>query len=65
MRSSRLTLQPPRYNVDAWDQMMMERDRRLTGSARGQSVSRELASPGVSTLGSLGISNQLQISDLA
>ncbi|KAF8478311.1 NADH dehydrogenase 1 alpha subcomplex [Gautieria morchelliformis] len=27
---------PPRYGVDAWDEMMMERDRRLTGSHRGQ-----------------------------
>ncbi|KZS91213.1 small secreted protein [Sistotremastrum niveocremeum HHB9708] len=32
---------PPRYNVDAWDEMMMERDRRLTGSHRGQSVDVE------------------------
>ncbi|RSH84023.1 hypothetical protein EHS25_005268 [Saitozyma podzolica] len=29
---------PPRYNLDAWDQMMVERDRRLTGSHRGQST---------------------------
>ncbi|KAF8311169.1 small secreted protein [Clavulina sp. PMI_390] len=27
---------PPRYNLEAWDDMMMERDRRLTGSKRGQ-----------------------------
>jgi len=27
---------PPRYSLEAWDQMMMERDRRLTGSLRGQ-----------------------------
>ncbi|KAI6111377.1 NADH dehydrogenase 1 alpha subcomplex [Pisolithus sp. B1] len=27
---------PVRYNIDAWDQMMMERDRRLTGHVRGQ-----------------------------
>jgi hypothetical protein len=33
-----LTLQPPRYNIDSWESMMMERDRRLTGSHRGQSV---------------------------
>ena len=33
-----LTIQPPRYNLDSWDQMMVERDRRLTGSWRGQSV---------------------------
>lgn len=31
--------QPPRYGLDAWEQMMMERDRRLTGSLRGQRVS--------------------------
>jgi hypothetical protein len=30
--------QPPRYGLDTWEEMMMERDRRLTGSARGQSV---------------------------
>ncbi|MBW0470816.1 hypothetical protein O181_010531 [Austropuccinia psidii MF-1] len=29
---------PPRYNVDKWDEMMMERDRRLTGKTRGQCV---------------------------
>ncbi|CAD6582810.1 MAG: hypothetical protein TREMPRED_003398, partial [Tremellales sp. Tagirdzhanova-0007] len=27
---------PPRYGVDSWDNMMMERDRRLTGHVRGQ-----------------------------
>ncbi|TDL29897.1 small secreted protein [Rickenella mellea] len=27
---------PPRYKIDAWDEMMMERDRRLTGHTRGQ-----------------------------
>ncbi|EPQ59031.1 small secreted protein [Gloeophyllum trabeum ATCC 11539] len=26
----------PRYNIDAWDEMMMDRDRRLTGHPRGQ-----------------------------
>lgn len=31
-------LQPPRWNIDDWDAMMMERDRRLTGSLRGQRV---------------------------
>jgi hypothetical protein len=30
--------QPPRYNIDAWDEMMMDRDRRLTGHPRGQTV---------------------------
>ncbi|RSH78069.1 uncharacterized protein EHS24_002524 [Apiotrichum porosum] len=28
----------PRYNIDKWDEMMMERDRRLTGSFRGQTT---------------------------
>ena len=32
-----LMSQPPRYNLDRWDRQMMERDRRLTGSRRGQS----------------------------
>ena len=31
-------VQHVRYNIDAWDQMMMERDRRLTGHTRGQTV---------------------------
>lgn len=30
--------QAPRYGIDEWDKMMMERDQRLTGSMRGQSV---------------------------
>ncbi|KAG8777232.1 hypothetical protein FRC15_011464 [Serendipita sp. 397] len=30
---------PPRYGIDDWEQMMMHRDKRLTGSIRGQSVS--------------------------
>ena len=30
--------QPPRYKIDTWDEMMMERDRRLTGHVRGQRV---------------------------
>ncbi|GAB5592343.1 hypothetical protein Unana1_07243 [Umbelopsis nana] len=29
---------PARFGVDYWDAQMMERDRRLTGSLRGQSV---------------------------
>lgn len=29
-------VQPVRYNIDAWDEMMMDRDRRLTGHSRGQ-----------------------------
>ncbi|KAI0774573.1 small secreted protein [Fomes fomentarius] len=28
---------PVRYHVDAWDDMMMDRDKRLTGHKRGQS----------------------------
>lgn len=32
------TLQPPRYHIDAWDEMMMDRDKRLTGHIRGQTV---------------------------
>ncbi|PAV21335.1 small secreted [Pyrrhoderma noxium] len=27
---------PPRYSIDRWEEMMMERDRRLTGHRRGQ-----------------------------
>ncbi|KAL1405356.1 hypothetical protein Q8F55_008987 [Vanrija albida] len=30
--------QPPRYGLDKWDDMMMARDERLTGSIRGQST---------------------------
>ncbi|KAG0241349.1 hypothetical protein B0O80DRAFT_434994 [Mortierella sp. GBAus27b] len=29
--------QPPRYGLDRWDRVMMERDYRLTGTQRGQS----------------------------
>jgi hypothetical protein len=29
---------PVRYNLDAWDEMMMKRDERLTGHLRGQTV---------------------------
>ncbi|CAE6541588.1 hypothetical protein RSOLAG22IIIB_03948 [Rhizoctonia solani] len=28
----------PRYGLDTWEEMMMERDKRLTGRLRGQSV---------------------------
>ncbi|KAF9527962.1 small secreted protein [Crepidotus variabilis] len=28
----------PRYKLDSWEESMMERDRRLTGSKRGQST---------------------------
>jgi len=27
---------PPRYGIESWDEMMMDRDKRLTGSRRGQ-----------------------------
>jgi len=27
---------PPRYGLESWDEMMMDRDKRLTGSRRGQ-----------------------------
>ncbi|GMK58735.1 hypothetical protein CspeluHIS016_0601770 [Cutaneotrichosporon spelunceum] len=36
IRSGREDWKPIRYNLDRWDRIMMERDRRLTGSARGQ-----------------------------
>ncbi|KAK8844798.1 hypothetical protein IAR55_006648 [Kwoniella newhampshirensis] len=39
---------PPRYNLDQWEDMMMERDRRLTGSKRGQSTD-PIAPKGFST----------------
>jgi len=29
---------PIRYHLDAWEEMMMDRDKRLTGHERGQSV---------------------------
>ncbi|PBK93879.1 small secreted protein [Armillaria gallica] len=28
---------PPRYGIDSWDEMMMRRDKLLTGHVRGQS----------------------------
>jgi len=28
----------PRYSPDAWDEMMMDRDKRLTGHIRGQTT---------------------------
>ena len=37
--SSELYSQPPRYGLESWDEMMMDRDKRLTGSRRGQNVS--------------------------
>jgi hypothetical protein len=38
----------PRYNLDAWDKWMMDRDRRLTGRERGQQ-SDPVAPPGFAT----------------
>ena len=35
-----MCVKPVRYNLDAWDDMMMERDKRLTGHVRGQRVRR-------------------------
>ncbi|KAH6982092.1 hypothetical protein BKA56DRAFT_585232 [Ilyonectria sp. MPI-CAGE-AT-0026] len=35
----------PRYSVDQWDKQMMDRDRRLTGSLRGQ-TDKAVAPPG-------------------
>ena len=35
---AQLCYQPIRYSIDAWDEMMMDRDKRLTGHSRGQSV---------------------------
>ncbi|KAF9295806.1 hypothetical protein BGZ74_010606 [Mortierella antarctica] len=29
--------QPPRYGLDRWDRVMLDRDYRLTGTQRGQS----------------------------
>jgi len=36
---------PPRYALDSWEETMMERDRRLTGSFRGQRT--DPTAPGV------------------
>lgn len=33
-----LCAKPTRYHIDTWDEMMMERDKRLTGHKRGQKV---------------------------
>ncbi|CEJ90984.1 hypothetical protein VHEMI06732 [[Torrubiella] hemipterigena] len=35
----------PRYSLDQWDRQMMERDRRLTGTFRGQ-TDNPVAPPG-------------------
>ncbi|KAH9077016.1 hypothetical protein EDB83DRAFT_2178444, partial [Lactarius deliciosus] len=32
------TYAPPRYHIDSWEEMMMDRDQRLTGHARKQTV---------------------------
>jgi len=29
---------PPRYGLDGWEEMMMQRDKRLTGTVRGQTT---------------------------
>jgi len=39
---------PSRYNLDYWDQMMIKRDERLTGSFRAQST-EPMAPPGFAT----------------
>ncbi|KAF8958514.1 small secreted protein [Flammula alnicola] len=39
---------PPRYSIDNWDAMMMNRDSQLTGHKRGQS-SNPVAPPEFST----------------
>ncbi|KAJ1929602.1 hypothetical protein IWQ60_001032 [Tieghemiomyces parasiticus] len=39
---------PQRYDVDDWDLLMMERDKRLTGTLRGQS-DNPIAPPGFAT----------------
>ena len=33
-----VSFQPPRYHIDSWEEMMMDRDQRLTGHARKQTV---------------------------
>lgn len=35
---AKLVIQPPRYGIDDWDEMLMARDKVLTGHFRGQSV---------------------------
>ncbi len=32
------SFQPPRYHIDSWEEMLMDRDQRLTGHARKQTV---------------------------
>ncbi|KAG6811940.1 hypothetical protein H0H92_005169 [Tricholoma furcatifolium] len=39
---------PARYNIDRWDEMMMKRDKQLTGHIRGQS-DNPVAPPGFET----------------
>jgi len=39
---------PVRYHLDAWDEMMMDRDKRLTGHIRGQ-TSNPVAPEGFET----------------
>jgi len=39
---------PPRYHIDPWEEMMMDRDKRLTGHARKQ-TSNPIAPEGFGT----------------
>ncbi|KAI0254865.1 small secreted protein [Lactifluus subvellereus] len=39
---------PPRYHIDSWEEMMMDRDQRLTGHARKQ-TSNPIAPEGFGT----------------
>ncbi|KAH8988539.1 small secreted protein [Lactarius akahatsu] len=41
-------LNPPRYHIDSWEEMMMDRDQRLTGHARKQ-TSNPIAPEGFET----------------
>ncbi|KAH9045249.1 small secreted protein [Lactarius pseudohatsudake] len=42
------TYPPPRYHIDSWEEMMMDRDQRLTGHARKQ-TSNPIAPEGFET----------------
>jgi hypothetical protein len=39
------SFQPPRYHIDSWEEMLMDRDQRLTGHARKQTVRTRPSSP--------------------
>ncbi|KAI9513239.1 small secreted protein [Russula earlei] len=47
-RLPRVTSQPPRYHIDSWEEMLMDRDQRLTGHARKQ-TSNPVAPEGFGT----------------